>query len=232
MGENFEKKTALCKEVEELCNTTDWKNASPRLNAIHKEWREIGPTHKKHSNQVWERFTEACCNFYKARENGSSIKSEEHENLFRKKAILAKLKSFNPAKMTEDMKETVQALIDEWNNIGHVPFRVKDKLTSEFDSLFAALSEKLEIHKKNRKQIQRSNRTFKEQPTNMKEKLMRQYENLKNEIQTYENNLAAISTKSGNSFIDGILNNIEILKKEAEDILNKVRDLEINEEQE
>lgn len=232
MGENFEKKTALCKEVEELCNTTDWKNASTRLNAIHKEWREIGPTHKKHSNQVWERFTEACCNFYKARENGSSIKSEEHENLFRKKAILAKLKSFNPSKVTEDMKETVQALIDEWNNIGHVPFRVKDKLSSEFDSLFAALSEKLEIHKKNRKQIQRSNRTFKEQPTNMKEKLMRQYENLKNEIQTYENNLAAISTKSGNSFIDGILNNIEILKKEAEDILNKVRDLEINEEQE
>lgn len=232
MGDNLSKKNALCQEVEELCNATDWKAASDRVNAIQNEWREVGPVHKKHSNQLWDRFTEACLKFYKARDNGSSIKAEEHENLFRKKAILSKLKSFNPAKLTEDLKDTVQNLIDEWNSIGHVPFRVKDKLNSEFDALFEKLAEKLDIHKKIRRQAPRNNRPQKDSSLSLKEKLVRQYENLKSEIKTYENNLAAISTssKTANGFIDSIMNTIEALKKDAEEILDKIRNLDNNEE--
>lgn len=234
MGDNLSKKETLCKEVEDLCNTSDWKSASDRVNAIQKEWREIGPIHKKHSNQLWDRFTEACSNFYRNREKSSSIKSEEHENLFRKKAILAKLKAFNPAKLTEDITEVIQSLIDEWNSVGHVPYRVKDKLNSEFDALFEKLSEKLELHKKIRKQPSRSNRPAKDQSLSLKDKLVRQYENLKNEIQTYENNIAAISTssKTGNGFIDSIMNTIESLKKEAEEILNKIRAIDNEENKE
>jgi hypothetical protein len=229
MGDNLTKKNALCQEVEELCNTTDWERATDRINAILKEWREIGPIHKKQSNQLWDRFTEACNKFYKAREKGSSIKSEEHENLFRKKSILSKLKSYNPSKIGEDVKEAIQELIDEWNSIGHVPYRVKDKLTTEFNELFQALSEKLDLQKKSRKQnVQHNNRPAKDSSLSIKEKLTRQYENLKNEIQTYENNLAAISTssKTGNGFIDSIKENIASLKKEAEEILNKIRGLD------
>lgn len=229
MSDNLTKKNALCQEVEELCNTTDWERATDRINAILKEWREIGPIHKKQSNQLWDKFTEACNKFYKAREKGSSIKSEEHENLFRKKSILSKLKSYNPSKIGEDVKEAIQELIDEWNSIGHVPYRVKDKLTNEFNELFQALSEKLDLQKKSRKQnVQHNNRPAKDSSLSIKEKLTRQYENLKNEIQTYENNLAAISTssKTGNGFIDSIKKNIESLKKEAEEILNKIRGLD------
>ena len=153
--------------------------------------------------------------------------------MFRKKAILSKLKSFNPAKLTEDLKDTVQNLIDEWNSIGHVPFRVKDKLNSEFDALFEKLAEKLDIHKKIRRQAPRNNnRPQKDSSLSLKEKLVRQYENLKSEIKTYENNLAAISTssKTANGFIDSIMNTIEALKKDAEEILDKIRNLDNNEE--
>lgn len=228
MGDNLSRKNALCQEINELCNSSDWKSATERVNAIQKEWRETGPTHKKQANQLWDRFTEACNNFYKAREKNSNIKSEEHENLFRKKAILSKLQSYNPAKITEEVKDIIQELVDEWNSIGHVPYRVKDKLAKEFDTLFDALAEKIEIHKKTRKQSSRGNRPAKDQSISLKDKLIHQYENLKSEIQTYENNLAAISSssKSGNGFIDSINKTIETLKKEAEEILNKIRNIE------
>ena len=228
MGDNLSRKNALCQEINELCNSSDWKSATERVNAIQKEWREIGPTHKKQANLLWDRFTEACNNFYKAREKNSNIKSEEHENLFRKKAILSKLQSYNPAKITEEVKDIIQELVDEWNSIGHVPYRVKDKLAKEFDTLFDALAEKIEIHKKTRKQSSRGNRPAKDQSISLKDKLIHQYENLKSEIQTYENNLAAISSssKSGNGFIDSINKTIETLKKEAEEIMNKIRNIE------
>ena len=64
-----------------------------------------------------------------------------------------------------------------------------------------------------------------------RERLQRQYEQKKSEIQTYENNLGFMnaSSKTGNGFVDAIKAKIETLKQEADDLLAQIKALDAEE---
>jgi hypothetical protein len=230
MTANLEKKTALCEQAEALKDSTDWKATGDKLAELQKQWREIGPVQKKYTNTIWKRFIGACDYFYEQRDkNTSSKKHEENANLAAKKEILSKLKAFDAANLTDDDIQAIQQLIDEWNGIGFVPFKVKDKIAAEFkavvDSFGGAVSTK------RGRQSQRGGAA--RDAGSPRERLQRQYEQKKSEIQTYENNLGFMnaSSKTGNGFVDAIKAKIETLKKEADDLLAQIKALDVEEDQ-
>ena len=228
MTANLEKKTALCEQAESLKDSTDWKATGDKMAELQKQWREIGPVQKKYTNTIWKRFIGACDYFYEQRDkNTSSKKHEENTNLTAKKEILSKLKAFNPDNLSDDDIAAIQQLVDEWNGIGFVPFKVKDKIAAEFKAVMEPFSGVVRTGRG--RQPQRGGIREVGSP---REKLQRQYEQKKNEIQTYENNLGFMnaSSKAGNGFVDTIKAKIEELKKEADDLLAQIKALDSEEE--
>ncbi|MBR2395596.1 MAG: DUF349 domain-containing protein [Bacteroidaceae bacterium] len=224
MTANLEKKTALCEQAESLKDSTDWKATGDKMAELQKQWREIGPVQKKYTNTIWKRFIGACDYFYEQRDkNTSSKKHEENTNLTAKKEILSKLKVFNPDNLSDDDIAAIQQLVDEWNSIGFVPFKVKDKIAAEFKAVMEPFSGVVRTGRG--RQPQRGGIREVGSP---REKLQRQYEQKKNEIQTYENNLGFMnaSSKAGNGFVDTIKAKIEELKKEADDLLAQIKALD------
>lgn len=229
MTANLEKKTALCEQAEALKDSTDWKETADKMADLQKQWREIGPVQKKYTNTIWKRFIGACDYFYEQRDkNTSSKKREENANLATKKDILAKLKEFDAQNLSDDDIQAIQQLVDDWNGIGFVPFKVKDKIAAEFKAVmepFAGI-----VRSGRGRQAQRG--TASRESGSPREKLMRQYEQKKSEIQTYENNLGFMnaSSKAGNGFVDAIKAKIETLKQEADDLLAQIKALDVEEE--
>ena len=229
MTANLEKKTALCEQAEALKDSTDWKATGDKMAELQKQWREIGPVQKKYTNSIWKRFIGACDYFYEQRDkNTSSKKHEENTNLAAKKEILSKLKAFDAANLTDDDIQAIQQLVDEWNGIGFVPFKVKDKIAAEFKAVMEPFSGV--VRSVRGRQSQRGGGA--RETGSPRERLQRQYEQKKSEIQTYENNLGFMnaSSKAGNGFVDAIKAKIETLKQEADELLAQIRNLESEEE--
>ena len=227
MSSNLEKKRALCEKAEALKDSTDWKETAEILTQLQKEWKTIGPVAKKHSDAVWKRFIGACDYFFDQKNKAtSSQRSVEQDNLAKKQDIIKQLEAIYNAEEAEDnVTATVKALVKEWNNTGHVPFKDKDRLYKSFHSIVDKIFDKLNLSASERKlnsfksSISNNNNPMKE-----REKLMRTYENLKNEIQTYENNLGFLSSssKKGNSLVNEINRKVERLKGELELVLKKI----------
>lgn len=227
MTVNLEKKTALCEQAEALKDSTDWKATGDKMAELQKQWREIGPVQKKYTNSIWKRFIGACDYFYEQRDkNTSSKKHEENTNLAAKKEILAKLKTFNPENLSDDDIQAIRQLVDEWNGIGFVPFKIKDKIAAEFKAVMEPFGGVASTRRG--RQSQRGGARDAGSP---REKLQRQYEQKKSEIQTYENNLGFMnaSSKAGNGFVDAIKEKIETLKKEADDLLAQIKAMDAEE---
>ena len=230
-SENLEKKRALCEKAEALKDSTDWKATADILTKLQKEWKTIGPVSKKYSDSIWKRFIGACDYFFEQKGKAtSSQRSVEMENLAQKKEIIRQLSEIDIETATEETGRQIRDMIKKWNNIGHVPFREKDRIYKEFhaivDELFdklnlSASQKKLNHFKSNMKDFagKESNNLYRE-----REKLVRTYENMKGEIQTYENNLGFLTSasKKGNSLVNEMNRKVEKLKADLELILEKI----------
>lgn len=230
LSSNLEKKLALCEQAEALKDSNDWKATADKLTALQREWKAIGPVPKKHSDAIWTRFIAACDAFFEKRKAaGASQRSEEHQNLAKKKEIIAALAAIDPTNITEEATATMHELIREWNSVGHVPFREKDKIYKQYkeliDNLFDTIRENEAV-----KKVARFKNSIKEgmNVNRERERLLRTYENMCNEIKTYENNLGFLtsSSKSGNSLVAEMKRKMEKLKSDAELVLKKIRTLE------
>lgn len=226
MAENLEKKKALCEKAEALKDSTDWKETAEILTKLQKEWKNIGPVAKKHSDAVWKRFIGACDYFFAQKNKAtSSQRSVEFENMAKKEEIIKQLAALDASGTTDETtSEQTRALMKEWNSIGHVPFKEKDRLYNEFHGLIDKLFDKLNISASEKKLsnfksgLNKGDNLYRD-----REKLVRTYEGLKNDIQTYENNLGFLSSasKKGNTLVTEITRKIERLKGEMELVLKK-----------
>lgn len=233
LNDNLEKKRALCEQAENLKDSTDWKETSETLIHLQKEWKTIGPVAKKYSDEVWKRFILACDYFFEQKQkNTSGHRIEELENLTKKKDLISQIKELDNLtdKVPADMLTSLREYIAQWNEIGHVPFRDKDKIYKEYRSAVDKMFEKLNVDA-----TQRRLDTFKSNLKDMstkgenkllreREKLMRAYEHLKSEIATYENNIGFLTStnKKGSGLIREMERKIEALKEEAKLIEQKV----------
>ena len=217
----------MCEKAEALKDSTDWKATAEILTKLQKEWKEIGPVAKKHSEAIWKRFVSACDYFYEQKNKAeSSHKVVELENLDKKKAILNKLSEYNAMDADAISAETIKQLSKEWNAIGHVPFKEKDRIYKQYHTLVDSLYNKLNISA-SQKKLKNFKSNINNKENNIyreREKLVRAYENMKNDIQTYENNLGFLNSasKKGNSLVQEMNRKVEKLKAELELILKKI----------
>ena len=237
MNENLEKKRALCEKAEALKDSTDWKATADELTKLQKEWKTIGPVAKKYSDAVWKRFISACDYFFEQKNKAtSSQRSVEQENLEKKKAIIEKLNAIDDQMDTEEATQLVRDLMKEWNGVGHVPFKEKDRIYKQYHSQVDKLFERFNISVSNKKlsnfkstisSIQESSpqALYRE-----REKLVRAFDNMKNELQTYENNLGFLTTssKKGNSLLTEINRKVEKLKADIELVKEKIKVVDEN----
>ena len=229
--DNADRKRALIEKAKALQDSTEWRSTSDKLIALQKEWKTIGMVPKKLGDQLWEEFLGACNKFFEARNAaGAGQRSEEHQNLEKKRDVISRLKDA-AQEAGDDLQERVQKLVDEYNSIGHVPFKEKDKLYEEYHAVLDRLYKDLNISvakrrlnnfKQNLKQVAERGEAALDSE---RARLMRQYENLKQEVQTYENNLGflSVSSKKGNSLIDEMNRKVEKLKGDLQLVKEKIK---------
>ena len=224
MTDNLEKKKQMCEQAEALKDSTDWKTTSDVLTKLQKEWKEIGPVSKKHSEAIWKRFVTACDYFFEQKNKAeASSRNIERENLDKKKAVIQKLNELNQEENPNG--NTVRELMKEWNSIGHVPFKDKDKVYKQYHAIVDALFNKINRSASKKKLSNFKSSLSKESnPYREREKLVRIYENMKNEIKTYENNIGFLtsSSKKGNSLVNEMNRKIEKLKADLDLITQKI----------
>ena len=229
--ENAEKKRALIEKAKALQDSTDWKSTGDKLINLQKEWKTIGMVPKKLGDQLWDEFLGACNKFFEARNAATAgTRGEEHANLEKKRDVIARLKLVTE-EAGDNLQETVQQLVAEYQAIGHVPFREKDKLYEEYHAVLDKLYKELNISvakrrlnnfKQNLKQVAERGENALD---NERARLFRQYEAMKQEIQTYENNLGflSVSSKKGNSLIDEMNRKVQKLKDDMNLVREKIK---------
>ncbi len=229
--ENAEKKRALIEKAKALQDSTEWRSTSDKLIALQKEWKTIGMVPKRLGDQLWEEFLGACNKFFEARNAaGAGQRGEERQNLEKKRDVIARIK-VAAEEGGDDLQQKVQQLVEEYNAIGHVPFREKDKLFEEYHKVLDHLYKELNINvqrrrlnnfKQNLKQVAERGEGALD---NERARLMKQYEQLKQEAQTYENNLGFLSasSKKGNSLIDEMNRKVQKLKDDMQLVKDKIK---------
>ena len=230
-AENAEKKKALVEKAQALQDSTDWKSTSDKLIALQKEWKTIGMVPKKLGDQLWNDFLAACNKFFEARNEATAgTRNEERTNLETKRNIIEQLRQL--AENTADnIQEKVQELVDQYQQVGHVPFKEKDKLYKEYhevlDKLYKELNittarRRLDNFKNNLKNVAKRGEDALD---NERTKLMRRYDQMKQEIQTYENNLGFlnVASKKGSSLIDEMNRKVQKLKDDLQLTYDKIK---------
>lgn len=228
---NAEKKRELIKKAQELTDSTDWKTTGDKFVALQKEWKTIGAVPKKLGDQLWNEFLTACNHFFDARNAAhAGTRTEEKANLQKKRDIIAQLKEL-AEQGVDNAQDKVQELVDAYNAVGHVPFKEKDKIFKEYhdvlDKIYSDLHvsvarRRLDNFKQNLRNVAKRGE---DAVDNERGRLARRYEQLKQEIATYENNLGFlnISSKKGNSLVDEMNRKVQRLKDDAELVRQKIK---------
>lgn len=230
-AENAEKKKALVEKAQALQDSTDWKSTSDKLIALQKEWKTIGIVPKKLGDQLWNDFLAACNKFFEARNAANAgTRSQERENLEAKRNIIAQLKEL-AENAAEDTQEKVSELVNQYQEIGFVPFKEKDKLYKEYHEVMDKLYKELNISVARRRldnfrnNLKNVAKRGEDALDNERDRLMRRFEKLKQEIQTYENNLGFLnaSSKKGNKLIEEMNQKVQKLKDDLALVREKIK---------
>ena len=229
---NAEKKRALIEKAVALKDSTEWRSTSDKLIALQKEWKKVGPAPRKQGDQLWEEFLAACNHFFEARNAaGAGQRGEEYANLEKKQQVIARIEALLEAPQEEGLQEELQKLTEEYNGIGHVPYKEKDNVYEAYHAALDKVYKVLNVSSAKRKLNNYKNRikTVAEQEGGSldgeRARLMRQYEAVKQEVQTYENNLGFLnaSSKKGNSLIDEMNRKVQKLKDEMNLLKEKIK---------
>lgn len=230
LAANLAKKIELCEKAEALKDSTEWKKTTDALIALQKEWKTVGPVVKKHSDAVWKRFIAACDAFFEEKKKQNvNVHSVEHENLKQKKDIIAQINSILENKETEDAPNKVRELMKKWQEVGHVPYKEKDKVYAEYKAAIDKAFEQLDMKAKKARMANFANSINQMSDTGKvyheRERLVRAYEMKSQELKTYENNLGFFNaqSKSGNSLVKEMERKIASIKEEIAMLEQKIK---------
>ena len=231
LSANLAKKIDLCERAEALMDSTEWKEATDKFVEMQKEWKTIGPVVKKHSDAVWKRFIAACDHFFdQKKKQNVNVHAVEHDNLKAKKDIIATLKS-TIEEAADDAAQTVRDLMDRWQEIGHVPFKEKDKIYAQYRELIDQAFDTLNMRgsrPRNEGGSSRGPRQGNDRNLSERDRLVRTYEQRMSELKTFENNMGFLTanTKSGNSLVQQMEQRIVSLKEEIAQLEQKIKELD------
>ena len=232
LSSNLAKKIELCERAEALMESTEWKESTDKFVEMQKEWKTIGPVVKKHSDAVWKRFIAACDHFFEQKKKQNvNVHAVEHDNLKAKKEVIATLKATIEG-AADDAAQTVRNLMDRWQEIGHVPFKEKDKIYAQYRELVDKAFETLNMrgYRSSGEGSSRGSRqsSVSERGLSERDRLVRTYEQRMSELKTFENNMGFLTanTKSGNSLVQEMERRISRLKEEIAELEQKIKELD------
>ena len=231
LAANADKKRALVEKAKALQDSTDWKSTSDKLIALQKEWKTIGMVQKRLGDQLWKEFLGACNKFFEARNAAlAGTHSEERENLEKKRSVIERLKGVLES-AADDAQQQVQALIEEYNAVGHVPYKEKDKVYDEYHEVLDKIYKQLNVTATRRRLSNFKNnlknvaKRGEDALDNERGRLVRRFEQLKQDVQTYENNLGFLnaSSKKGNSLVEEMNRKVQKLRDDMELVKQKIK---------
>jgi len=219
---NYNLKLDLCINAEALKDSDDWKNTTNELIKLQKEWKNIGPVPRRHSDKIWKRFRSACDHFFNRKsEYFKNIHVVEDENLAKKKEIIKALKAYKVANNKEKDLNAIKEFQRQWLEIGFVPFKVKDTIQDEYreaiDKLISAMDiNKIELTKadfENKIEMLKaapdSDRRLSKEFFNVENKIKK----IKEDVALWENNIGFFSNSKQS----------ELLKKEFQVKIDKAK---------
>ena len=231
LNANLARKKELVEKAEALKDSTEWRKTGDALIQLQKQWKEIGAVPRKYSETLWKRFIAACDQFFEAKQAATAGQREEEQgNLQQKQGIIEQLKAL-ASEGAEDVLQKVRELQQQWNEVGHVPFRDKDRLYKEYreicDKLYGALNATQARRRLNNFRNSLAQKIEKEAGSleGERNRMMRAYERMRDEIKTYENNLGFLTTssKKGNAMVDAMKKKVEKLREELHLLGEKIK---------
>ena len=231
LATNADKKRALVEKAKALQDSTDWKSTGDKLIALQKEWKTIGMVQKRLGDQLWKEFLGACNKFFEARNAANAgAHSEERENLAKKKSVIERLKAVLEA-AADDAQQQVQTLVEEYNSVGHVPYKDKDNVYDEYHEVLDKIYKQLNISASRRRLSNFKNnlknvaKRGEDALDNERMRLVRRFEQLRQDVQTYENNLGFLnaSSKKGNSLVEEMNRKVQKLRDDMELVKQKIK---------
>ena len=230
LSQNLAKKTELCEKAEALKDSTDWKKTTDEMVALQKEWKTVGPVVKKHSDAIWKRFIAACDYFFEEKKKQTSnIHTQEHQNLKAKKGIIASINAILEAEPDDDSATKVRELMQQWQEVGHVPYKEKDKIYAEYKEAIDKAFDKFDMKavrarmanfESSLNQMAGSDKVYHE-----RERLVRTYEQKCQELKTFENNLGFFNARSnsGNTLVKEMERKIDKIKEDIAMLEQKIK---------
>ena len=226
---NLQKKIALCEKAEALKDSTDWKKTADVLVALQKEWKSIGSVSKKQSDAIWKRFITACDTFFEAKNKQSNnTRKVEHDNLKAKKDVIAAINATLEDEAETEGGKKVRELMKKWQEVGHVPFKDKDKIYAEYKAAIDKAFDKFDMKEVKATLSNYENSinqmTDKDKIYREREHLLRNYEQKRNELKTFENNMGFFNatSKNGNSMLKEMERRIQKIKDDLALIEKKI----------
>lgn len=235
LNENLRQKEALVAQAVELSQSTDWQATTDQMVQLQKQWKQIGAVPKKYSEDVWKRFNAACDAFFAARKEAGfsgNPRSEQQQNLAKKRAIIEQLAAIEPDGNT-DLRPILRKAQDDWNEIGHVPYRDKERiyqqLREQMDRLYGAVNDGAV-----RRRVSRFRSEVSTGDSTVNDRLARQAEILENEIRTYENNLSflSFSSASASTLKEELNRKVDKLRSDLSEIRLKMKALKDKQQEE
>ncbi len=230
MNDNMSKKLALIEQAEALSGSTDWKKTSETFIELQKQWKEIGAVPRKKSEQLWKRFRAACDAFFNERDKQARPENDFYGNLKAKRALIEEIEAYVPADADADM-EAARGFAERWNAIGFVPFKEKDAVQSAYRSAMQAKFP--DFNRGGRRDGGRfsSREPRRNAPLTEKDRLTLKYNQLQQDIQTYENNIGFFGLSKGAETLKAqMLERIDAAKEELKQLENQIRELVAKEE--
>lgn len=218
-SENLKLKETLCEKAEKLKDSEDWIKTTNELIRLQAEWKKIGPTTEKTSEEVWKRFRSACDQFFSRKdEHFKGRKDEELQNLEAKRALIERLKVLDQNPEVESVFKELREIQKEWSSIGFVPFKNKNEIQKSYSELADGIYNKFRKHAGEMNEIRQKEHyeelaslpEGKKKLQNEERRLRDRIRLLKSDIETLENNIGFFSnSKNASPLIAGIKDKIE-----------------------
>jgi hypothetical protein len=207
-------KQKLVERAEELKSSTDWDNATKKILKIQEEWKTIGHAGAVQEQKLWKKLRDASDVFFTAKRSVlDQNKNEEKENFKKKQELIAAINNFAPSTNQKENLLALKGFSDEFNAIGNVPFKDKNKIYEHFKQAIDQKNEQLNISTEEKESmlfdIRMEKASAEEAKLVIASERKRIYAQIKHEEDTlkkYENNLGFFNiSKSG----EGLFKNVE-----------------------
>ncbi len=233
-------KTQLCEKAEAMKDSTDWKRTTDEFIKIQKHWKEIGPVPRRQSDAIWHRFRKACDEFFdKKSKFFNKIDESQDDNLKAKEALIEELKNFKNSADNEETFKQLQDYQKKFSEIGHVPFKDKDRINQDFRNEINKHFDNLnmdEYHKnvqkfRNRLENMKHSDHQDDKLNQERHKLLIKLKQLENDITVWENNIGFFAkSKNSDSLIKDFEHKIENGKRNIKLLQEKIDMLDTMEE--